>query len=188
MSGTGPSWIETDRLSGLVALTAWRRPAASGTTSRFGVTEVHARFDDDGQNRTLVTPIPEPPPVGAVSMAGPIETRLDALMAWSVSTLKLSSAYVADDEGLLLASTSEVALPPVVTTCIDTLVRQWTRYAARPRGCLIVRADGLAHAVAWTNLGERTYFLVVSGAHHDDFAPVDPLVEGLASALESKDR
>ncbi|MEQ9502356.1 MAG: hypothetical protein RIT81_36130 [Deltaproteobacteria bacterium] len=189
MASSGPSWIETERLSSLVSLTAWRRPEQASRVDT-------PRFPEE-LGRTLIQtapPVPTAAPVPSVGRVGPatfegdIEARLEALLDWSVRTMAMSSAFVTDDEGLVLAATSQSAIAPAVTTCVDAFLRQWSRYAQRPRGCLLVRADGLAHVVAWTEHGDRTYFLVVSGARHDDLTPADPLVAALASALELNQR
>ncbi len=181
MASSGPSWIETERLSSLVSLTAWRRPVEASRVDS-------PRFLEDHGRTLIQTAPPVPAPVAPVSFDGEIEARLEALLDWSVRTMAMSSAFVTDDEGLVLAATARNAIAPVVTTCVEAFLRQWSRFAARPRGCLVVRAEGLAHVVAWTVLGDRTYFLVVSGARHDDLGPADSVVAALASALEPNRR
>ncbi len=196
MARNGPSWIETDRLSSLVELTAWRRPAlaterpsaADVPVSRFGVTHV--------TNATIVTPryeaptsqAPVPPVVGRIAFEGELEARLERLLKWSVSMLGATAAFVTDDEGLVMAATDETALEPAATTTVEVFLRQWSAYASRPDGFFALRADGRTHVVTWAQHAGRTYFLVVSGARHDDRASAAQLSEALESALESNER
>lgn len=194
MARNGPSWIEVDRLSSLVEMTAWRRPAATAATRTPSSQAPSSRFatNDATNDATIVTPtfdVPSVPPVvGRVAFEGPIETRLERLLTWSVTMLGASSGFVTDDEGLVMAATPDIDLEPAATTTIDGFLRQWSAYESRPSGYVALRSGARTHVITWTASAGRTYFLVVSGARHDDRASAAQLSDALESALESNER
>ena len=128
-------------------------------------------------------PVPAPPPPRTSSVetfrpdpAHPLETRLEQLMMWACRVTGLSRVFIADAEGLLVASlnTGSNAVDDAASA-VDLCTRAVpSDIAAADAGVVTMLVSGRTHVVAWDLTRHGKTFIALSGA-------VDPNTDALSN-------
>ena len=139
--------------------------------------------------------VPPPPPPGYVRMAvdpyvaahqGSLEERIDRLLGWALESASMTSAFVADKDGLLLAARDTSASDEASATVFEQFLRQFEGFTgSRVDGHVLLTAGRRPLLVTWRHTPHGRYYLGLAGGTTPPLELVPPLGRALADALEA---